>query len=441
VRMPYKPPGSPPDQENKPPSRGAAGGRGAEAAAAEAAAAAKSALNPFGMGGKKNKRSLLGGGAIGGAMPAPAAVASAPFKPAVEPFKPAIDATAPVAPTLTAAKPQFATSIGKPPDSRPFHIVPQAAASPSDELSPQAPAPAPAAAVEAPSAVPSRAAAPASTPRASILDDLDDLGIADGMPVPSKPGKAAGGFVGQLGSARGSAPCRPYNGGNSAAANANAGGVAGGALGPLNGVRMPYKPPGSPPDQENKPPSRGAAGGRGGGMGGGMGGGISSTLAAARLELDAGMPKPMRMAKPMLAPAMPRPSLLTPMAPGGAKPLGGIGHGAVAGALDDLDFEPLPASVANAPAEGARGKKAPSLEVNFDDDIDDEAMQAEEQAFLARMKAKGGGGGSAPPPSIASKAAPQDQAAPVVTPAAPASLAAGGMFDDFVDDLSDVEDL
>jgi len=75
---------------------------------------------------------------------------------------------------------------------------------------------------------------------------------------------------------------------------------------------------------------------------------------------------------------------------------------------------------------------------NFTDEIDDEQLAAEEQAFLARMK--GGGGNMAPadttvaehPPSAAARAA-----APILGKEEPASVQ---MRASFVDDVADVSD-
>jgi len=398
----------------------------AEARAAEKAAAEKSALNPFGLGQRDRKRGVLGGVAIqlpvGGQSAQPA------------PYRPVVDATALTAATpLAATKPQFSKPFGKPSDSRPFHIVPQAApthaaptaqaASPSESSEATNVAdPAPAAVdatvstkkteALAESVAPQqlKTALPVKTARTSIIDDLDDLDIPDGVPT-----KAGGG-----GLVPSAAPCRPIAA-NTAATVAN-----GSCLGPLAGARPPPKPNLSI-GQENMPPRGVNAAGRGGG--------IASTLAAARMELDEGVPRPMRLAQPGPTRALPtdatvpRPSFLNAKpALNGAPPLGAISLGR---APDEFDVGTIttlddgPRNLKAAPAARSLNLKAPS----FDDDLDDEAMAAEEQAFLARMKAKGTVSGTGP----VELPMPSRAAAPIVVP-----LAAGRVFDGF-DDLSEEE--
>jgi len=187
---------------------------------------------------------------------------------------------------------------------------------------------------------------------------------------------------------------------------------------------------------------------------GGRGGGIASTLAAARLELDDGVPQPMRLHKPAMAmrgapvglaaaAAMPRPSLLDPkpQLPTG-KPLGAIGLGRSAqsalGAIETLEDGPS----LGMPAPGRKAAPPPlSLTApGFEDDIDEEAMAAEEQAFLERMKAKGAisGAGTAPGKATVQPTAPAAALLPPPAKGAPGSMAAAGLLDD-LDDLSEEE--
>lgn len=406
----------------------------AEARAAEKAAAAKSALKPFGLGQRDHKRSVL----VGAAMQLPVGGQSA--QPA--PYRPVVDATAlttaRTAPApLAAAKPQFSKPFGKPSDSRPIvpHAAPTHAAPTAQAASPSEPPEAANVADPAPAADPALAAVDATvstqktkvlagsvapqqlkTARTSIIDDLDDLDLPDGVPTKAGGGlgEAGGGLVPSA------APCRPIAA-NTAATVAN-----GSCLGPLAGARPPPKP-NLGIGQENVPPRGVNAVGRGGG--------IASTLAAARMELDEGMPRPMRLAQPGHSRALPtdatvpRPSFLNAKpALNGATPLGAISLGREPDEFDVGTIATLNAGPRNlkaAPAARALNLKAPS----FDDDLDDEAMAAEEQAFLARMKAKGIVSGAGP----VELPMPSRAAAPTVGP-----LAAGRVFDGF-DDLSEEE--
>ena len=126
---------------------------------------------------------------------------------------------------------------------------------------------------------------------------------------------------------------------------------------------------------------------------------------------------------------MPRPSFLNAKpALNGATPLGAISLGREPDEFDVGTIATLndgPRNLKAAPAARALNLKAPS----FDDDLDDEAMAAEEQAFLARMKAKGIVSGAGP----VELPMPSRAAVPTVGP-----LAAGRVFDSF-DDLSEEE--
>lgn len=247
-----------------------------------------------------------------------------------------------------------------------------------------------------------------------MLDNLDDLDIPDATPCKDS------GFVPSA------APCRQLNACNpTRARNTNGAATSVGALGPLQNARPLRQRTAA--EQENTPP-RGA-------KGGGFGGGIASTLAAARSELDQGMPRPVRLSRPLTNKPVsstvlpPRSAKLYPPTESRNEPLGSIGRGPSAALVE---------------------MRAPG----FEDDIDDETMAAEEAAFLARMKGKTAentASRSSVPGVVlgaCNKAVTAVTAAPVAPTVADAALtthipaagplAAGGLFDDF-DDLSEEE--
>jgi len=222
-------------------------------------------------------------------------------------------------------------------------------------------------------------------------------------------------------------------------------------------------------DEENAPPlpppmggKYGAKGGSfmmGGAKGGGMGGGIASTLAAARNELHLGdMPQPVRLQRPaggvmlrggpMVAASagVPQPMHLAR----GGSAMGGMGartggppqpHRPFDDADDIVDIDALP-TLDGRGGGGGGGKptvKMPLINMKppaFEDDIDDEAMAAEEAAFLAKMKAKRAAeeGSSLPPKGTGGAAVPLALAEPTRAPPVPP-----GRRDEEIDDLSEEE--